>query len=174
MNEKELKKIWAYCLMGQGLSDKGHGDGWGCCLCPAFIDKVFFQAPWVLCPVAELGRGKHCSGRGRANWVPVVQTGYTHVQGTWWDMPWVVRELPSSLMMPFSFTLEGEWELGDSRWLEGNKWHTCLTPRRAGRRQSEQLKASQPKSSWIKLSGNSFWSCGWRGDGEQPTWIYEG
>lgn len=29
---------------------------------PAFIDKVCFQASWVPCPVAELGRGKHCSG----------------------------------------------------------------------------------------------------------------
>lgn len=26
MNEKELRKIWAYCLMGQGVSDKGHGN----------------------------------------------------------------------------------------------------------------------------------------------------
>lgn len=41
---------------------------------PAFIDRVCFQASQVLCPVAELGRGKHCSGRVKlspscANWI---------------------------------------------------------------------------------------------------------
>lgn len=38
----------------------------------------------------------------------------------------------------------------------------------------EELKARQPKGSWIKLSGNCFQTCGWRGEGEQPAWIYEG
>lgn len=33
-------------------------------------------------------------------------------------MPWVVGKLSSSLMILLSVTLEGVWELGDSRWLK--------------------------------------------------------
>lgn len=133
---------------------------------PSLIGSAFkplrFCAQWQ-------SLGEESIALAESSWVPVVQTGYAHVQGTWWNMPW---ELPSCQLL--SVTLEGVWELGDSWWLEGNKWHTYLAPRRAGRRESEELKPSQPKGSWLKLSGNRFRACGWEDDCEQSAWIYGG